>query len=95
MEITNAVTTALKGEPDIQARIKKLIAAHMLTILESPDFHKTSLELNWRALSEDRRQEVIEARAAYEALVRGRSRRHRRAVISARTPFPGSWRGYS
>lgn len=71
LEITNAVTTALKGEPDIQARIKKLIAAHMSTILETPDFHKTSLELNWRALSEDRRQEVIEARAAYEALVRG------------------------
>jgi TetR/AcrR family transcriptional regulator, cholesterol catabolism regulator len=74
LEITDAVTTALKGVTDVEARVKTLIATHMTTILESPDFHKTSLELNWRSLSDDRREQIVEARAAYEALLRGEIR---------------------
>jgi AcrR family transcriptional regulator len=71
LEITTAVTDALDGEDDVETRLRRLIAAHMVTSLGSPDSHKTALELNWRSLTGDKRHQVIEARGAYEALLRG------------------------
>jgi TetR/AcrR family transcriptional regulator, cholesterol catabolism regulator len=70
VEITAAVNDALDGVEDRETRIKKMIAAHMTTILSSPDSHKTALEMNWRSLTDDKRQEIVEARADYEALFR-------------------------
>jgi AcrR family transcriptional regulator len=70
VEITEAVTNVLNGVTDSEARIRKMIAAHMTTILGSPDSHKTALEMNWRSLTGEKLQEVLEARASYEALFR-------------------------
>src|SRR6202453_2295502 len=40
VEITAAVNDALDGVEDRETRIRKMIAAHMTTILSSPDSHK-------------------------------------------------------
>lgn len=69
-EITTAVKRALAGVVDPEERVKALIAAHMRVILGSPDSHKTSLELNWRALAQAKRDQVVAARGDYEALLR-------------------------
>jgi TetR/AcrR family transcriptional regulator, cholesterol catabolism regulator len=70
VEITAAIKDALDGVDDPETRIRKMIAAHMTTILSSPDSHKTALEMNWRSLTDEKRQEVIAGRASYEALLR-------------------------
>lgn len=69
-EVTTAVTTVIERLTDPRQRVHKMIEAHMLTILGSPDSHKTMLELAWRSLTGDKRDVVIDARAAYEALLR-------------------------
>jgi TetR/AcrR family transcriptional regulator, cholesterol catabolism regulator len=68
-EITAAVTVALDGVADPETRIRRIIAAHMTTILGSPDSQR-ALEMNWRSLTGQKRQEVVEARAGYEGLLR-------------------------
>jgi TetR/AcrR family transcriptional regulator, cholesterol catabolism regulator len=70
VEITAAIKDALDCVDDPETRIRKMIAAHMTTILSSPDSHKTALEMNWRSLTDEKRQEVIAGRASYEALLR-------------------------
>lgn len=70
VEITAAIKDALDGVDDPETRIRKMIAAHMTTILSSPDSHKTALEMNWRSLTDEKRQEVVAGRASYEALLR-------------------------
>jgi AcrR family transcriptional regulator len=70
VEITAAIKDALDGVCDPETRIRKMIAAHMTTILSSPDSHKTALEMNWRSLTDEKRQEVVAGRASYEALLR-------------------------
>jgi AcrR family transcriptional regulator len=68
-DVTAAVTSALDGEVDAEARIKTMIAAHMRTILGSPNSHKTALEVNWRSLAGEKLEQVIAARRAYEELI--------------------------
>jgi AcrR family transcriptional regulator len=69
-EVTNAATSAVERLTDPKVRVQKLIDAHMRTILGSPDSHKTVLELSWRSLTGEKRDQVIDARGAYEALLR-------------------------
>jgi AcrR family transcriptional regulator len=70
VEITEVVTNVLDGVADPETRIRNMIAAHMTTILGSPDSHKTALEMNWRSLTGQKLQEVLDARASYETLFR-------------------------
>ena len=80
-EITTAVRRAVTDLTDPQERIKAMIAAHMSVILGSPDSHKTSLELNWRALAEEKRVHIVSMRGAYEGLLRAEIERGQRAGI--------------
>jgi AcrR family transcriptional regulator len=70
INITAAVTDALDEAADPETRIRRMIAAHMRTILGSPDSQITALEMNWRSLTGQKLLEVVEARAGYEALFR-------------------------
>lgn len=69
-EISTALTNALDGVEGVENRIRTIIEAHMTTILGSHQHATVLTELQWRALSEERRQEVVGARAAYEAVIR-------------------------
>ncbi|CAN5190927.1 TetR/AcrR family transcriptional regulator [soil metagenome] len=69
-EISTAIKDALAGVEGVEDRIHAMIAAHMGTILDSHSHASVLTELQWRALSPERRQEVIGARAAYEAMLR-------------------------
>jgi AcrR family transcriptional regulator len=80
-EITTAVARALADLTDPQERIKAMIATHMSVILGSPDSHKTALELNWRALADEKRDQVVAARGAYEGLLRAEIEKGQRASV--------------
>lgn len=69
-EISTAIKDALDGVEGVENRIRAMISAHMTTILGSHQHATVLTELQWRALSDERRQEVIGARAAYEAMMR-------------------------
>jgi AcrR family transcriptional regulator len=67
--IREAVQTAIEAESDPLERIKTLIRAHVGAMLEDQDKHSTMLT-ELRALSPDRRDEVVALRDAYEKVVR-------------------------
>lgn len=67
--IREAVETAIEGESDPLERIKTLIRAHVAAMLEDQDKHSTMLT-ELRALSPDRRDEVVALRDTYEQVVR-------------------------
>jgi AcrR family transcriptional regulator len=69
-EISTAVADALAGAEGVENRIRAMIEAHMTTIMGSHQHSTVLTELQWRALSEERRQEVIESRAEYETMLR-------------------------
>jgi len=69
-EIHTAITDALEGVEGVDNRIRAIIKAHMVTILGSHQHATVLTELQWRALSEERRQEVVGSRAAYELMLR-------------------------
>ena len=66
--ITEAVTVARDtASPD--QRLNAMLTAHLVTALEDQDMHTTML-IELRSLSPERRQEVRERRAAYQAILR-------------------------
>jgi TetR/AcrR family transcriptional regulator, cholesterol catabolism regulator len=67
--ITEAVTVA-RDAADPDQRLHAMITAHLETALEDQDMHTTML-IELRSLSPERRQEVRERRDAYQALMRG------------------------
>jgi AcrR family transcriptional regulator len=86
-ETTTALTRALADVTDPQERIAAMIATHMSVILGSPDSHKTSLELNWRVLAQEKRDRVVAARGLYEGLLRAEIENGQRVgVLRDNTP---------
>jgi len=67
--IAEAVGTAAAGASP-EDRLRVLIQAHVVTSLSERDMHTVMLT-ELRALSPERRQEVVAARDEYEALLRG------------------------
>jgi AcrR family transcriptional regulator len=67
--IRAAVQIAVDAQADPLERIRTLIRAHVGAMLEDQDKHSTMLT-ELRALSEDRRAEVIALRDTYERVVR-------------------------
>lgn len=68
--LSTAVTAAIAYEGDPVARIKALIKAHVLAMLQDKAKHATMLtELH--SLTPERRTEVLALRREYECLVRG------------------------
>ena len=65
-----AVTRALADESDPLARVRAMILAHVVSMLEDREKHATMLT-ELRALSATRRDEVVRLRDEYESLVRG------------------------
>jgi AcrR family transcriptional regulator len=65
-----AAQEALAGEQDPLARVRRVIDAHVQTSLADQDAHATLLgEL--RSLPPERRQQVVDLRDEYEALITG------------------------
>ncbi|MGF1471857.1 MAG: TetR/AcrR family transcriptional regulator [Rubrobacteraceae bacterium] len=67
--IHDAVSRALAGESDPLARIRVMIRAHVVSMLEDKEKHATMLT-ELKALSSARREEVVGLRDRYESLVR-------------------------
>lgn len=66
--IHEGATRAISGDLTPLERVKALIRAHLTTTLEDADKHATML-VELRALSPERRAEVLRLRDSYEALV--------------------------
>lgn len=69
VRITEASSLAVQAEPDVRAKLRALIGAHVHTMLGDQDLHKTML-LEIRALNGHNRAKVISMRNAYSALIR-------------------------
>lgn len=84
--IHDAVIQALTDESDPLARLRAMIQAHVVSMLEDREKHATMLT-ELKALSPTRRDEVVRLRDEYESLVRG--------VISDGQDAGVLWRGAS
>jgi AcrR family transcriptional regulator len=78
--IRKAVHAAVEAVPDPLERIRTLIRAHVAAMLVDQDKHSTMLT-ELRALSPDRRAEIVALRDAYEKLVRSVLDRAQRAGV--------------
>ena len=68
--IRGAVTRALEGEDDPLKRVRAMIRAHVVSMLDDREKHATMLT-ELKALSPDRRDRVVRLRDEYEVLIRG------------------------
>lgn len=68
--IHSAVARALLAENDPLSRVRAMISAHVISMLEDKEKHATMLT-ELKALSSSRRKEVVRLRDEYENLVRG------------------------
>lgn len=68
--IHSAVARALLAESDPLSRVRAMISAHVISMLEDKEKHATMLT-ELKALSSSRRKEVVRLRDEYENLVRG------------------------
>ena len=68
--IHDAVVQALADEGDPLARLRAMIRAHVVSMLDDREKHATMLT-ELKALSPNRRDEVVRLRDEYEGLVRG------------------------
>lgn len=67
--IYSAVETAVEGVEEPVERVRALIGAHVMAMLEDKEKHATMLT-ELRALGPERQEEVLRLRDAYEELVR-------------------------
>ena len=81
-----AVTRALADESDPLARVRAMIRAHVVSMLEDRERHATMLT-ELKSLSSSRREEVARFRDEYERLARG--------VLSEAQAAGVLWRGAS
>ena len=69
-DIRRAVVRSLADERDPLARVKAMIGAHVVSMLENKEKHATMLT-ELKCLSSPRREEIVRLRDEYEALLRG------------------------
>ena len=83
--IRGAVEAAVASEPDPLARVRALIRAHVVHVLEDQDRQATML-FELRCLRPARRRQVIAERDAYESMVRDVLAGAQRAGVLRREP---------
>ena len=70
VRVESAVREAIEVEGPAEVQVKRLIAAHVVTMLADHDLNSTML-LELRSLSPGRRADVVALRDRYELVVRG------------------------